>query len=166
MDSAKLNDWMQVIGIFAVVASLIFVGLQMRQDRQIALSAATQARTDTTVQSIGATAANPYYMSAVDKIARGDIESLLPSEKHSVFLVNTAALFNFENVHYQYLNGYVPDERWVGTRQSLKALLKSPFGPRQLYESNRTAWRESFQEVVNTVLIQIDAESTTVSTRR
>jgi len=36
MDSAKLNDWMQVVGIFAVVASLIFVGLQMRQDQEIA----------------------------------------------------------------------------------------------------------------------------------
>jgi hypothetical protein len=38
MDSAKLNDWMQVIGIFAVVASLIFVGQQLRLDRQIARS--------------------------------------------------------------------------------------------------------------------------------
>ena len=36
MDAAKLNDWIQVIGIFALVASLIFVGLQMQQDREIA----------------------------------------------------------------------------------------------------------------------------------
>lgn len=38
LDSAKLNDWLQVIGIFAVLGGLIFVGLQMKQDRQIALS--------------------------------------------------------------------------------------------------------------------------------
>ena len=38
MDSAKLNDRMQVVGIFAVVASLIFVGLQMRQTHRISLS--------------------------------------------------------------------------------------------------------------------------------
>ena len=74
MDSAKLNEWMQVVGIFAVVASLIFVGLQMQQDREIALSVATQARTETTVQSIAANAANPFYMSAIDKIANGDAE--------------------------------------------------------------------------------------------
>jgi hypothetical protein len=37
MDSAKLNDWMQVLGMFAIVASLIFVGLQMKQSRDIAL---------------------------------------------------------------------------------------------------------------------------------
>ena len=33
MDSAKLNDWLQVVGLFGVIASLIFVGLQMKQDR-------------------------------------------------------------------------------------------------------------------------------------
>jgi hypothetical protein len=36
MDSSKLNDWLQVVGIFAVVASLIFVGLQMKQTDDIA----------------------------------------------------------------------------------------------------------------------------------
>jgi hypothetical protein len=35
MDSAKLNDWLQVIGIFALVASLVFVGLQLKQTQEI-----------------------------------------------------------------------------------------------------------------------------------
>lgn len=38
MDSRKLNDWLQVIGLFGVLAGLIFVGLQLRQDRQIAIA--------------------------------------------------------------------------------------------------------------------------------
>jgi len=46
MDSSKLNDWMQVVGIFAVVASLIFVGLQMKQSQDIALAAQYQARAE------------------------------------------------------------------------------------------------------------------------
>jgi hypothetical protein len=46
MNSAKLNDWMQVFGIFALVASLIFVGLQIRQDREIATIEAMSARSD------------------------------------------------------------------------------------------------------------------------
>ena len=45
MDSAKLNDWLQVIGLFGVIASLIFVGLQMKQDREIALAGTYQDRT-------------------------------------------------------------------------------------------------------------------------
>ncbi len=44
MDSAKLNDWLQLIGVFAVVASLIFVGLEIRQTDEIALSQIYQER--------------------------------------------------------------------------------------------------------------------------
>ena len=35
MDSAKIYDWLQVIAIFALVASLIFVGLQIKQTQEI-----------------------------------------------------------------------------------------------------------------------------------
>ncbi len=58
MDTAKLNDWMQVIGIFAVVASLIFVGLQMKQTQEIALSAAYQARASIVAEVLAANAAS------------------------------------------------------------------------------------------------------------
>ena len=47
MDSSKLNDWMQVFGIFALVASLVFVGFQIRQDRSIALVESMATRADT-----------------------------------------------------------------------------------------------------------------------
>ena len=160
MDSAKLNDWMQVFGIFALVASLIFVGLQMQQDREIALSVATQARTETTMQSISANAANPYLMSAADKIATGDAESLLPSELLALSFTGTKTLFNFENVHYQYVEGYLPVERWMASRQALKGLLRRPFGARSVYESNPAAWRDSFQDVVESLIEEIDAELT------
>ena len=159
MDSAKLNDWMQVIGIFALVASLIFVGLQMQLDREIALSAATQARTDTTIQDILGAASNPIYMSAIDKIETGDMASLLPSEKQAVSLHNTATLFNLENVHSQYLNGYVSEERWKGSRETLKGILRVDYGPRQNYEENPAAWTESFQRVVDELIDEIDSET-------
>jgi hypothetical protein len=37
-DMSKINDWLQVVGMFGVIASLIFVGLQMKQAHEIALS--------------------------------------------------------------------------------------------------------------------------------
>jgi len=50
MESAKINDWMQVLGIFAVVASLIFVGLQMKQSQDIASAERTMIRAATSVE--------------------------------------------------------------------------------------------------------------------
>ncbi len=46
MDSAKLNEWMRIVGLFAVVASLIFVGLQMKQSQEIALADQYQSRAE------------------------------------------------------------------------------------------------------------------------
>jgi hypothetical protein len=127
MDSAKINDWLQVVGLFGVIGSLMFVGLQMKQDREIALSAASQARTDTTIQNIMDSAANPYYMAAADKVQAGNAGSLTPSEARALSLTSTAVLFNFENVHFQYASGFISEERWSGTRESLKALLSVPW---------------------------------------
>jgi len=42
MDSAKLSDWIQIVGTFAIVASLIFVGIEVRQS-SIATRSATNA---------------------------------------------------------------------------------------------------------------------------
>jgi len=66
MDSSKVNDWLQVVGLFGVIGSLMFVGLQMKQDQAIAMSAASQSRTDMTVQLITDWVANPFFLSALD----------------------------------------------------------------------------------------------------
>ena len=45
MDSAKLNDWLQVVGIIGLVGSLISVGLQTKISlKRTALSSGTSAR--------------------------------------------------------------------------------------------------------------------------
>jgi hypothetical protein len=159
VDSAKLNDWLQVIGLFGVIASLLFVGLQMKQDREIALSAATQARTETTIQNIMGLMSNPQYLSAVEKYLNGDDDDVTPIERFVVDRLGTTALFNFENVHFQYQQGFIPPERWSASRETLKGLLKTPFGPRRFYEVNPSTWRAPFQQVVDELIAEIDAEA-------
>lgn len=46
MSPTRWYDWAQVAGVFALVGSLVFVGLQMRQTQQIALAAQYQARAE------------------------------------------------------------------------------------------------------------------------
>jgi hypothetical protein len=35
MDSEKVNDWLQIVGMFGIMGSLIFVGVQVRQTQAI-----------------------------------------------------------------------------------------------------------------------------------
>jgi hypothetical protein len=82
MESAKLNDWMQVVGIFAVVASLVFVGMEMRQSQKIALSAAYQARSDSSMNFRMAPFESETLQSAMAKtyIQEMSIDQLTPEE--------------------------------------------------------------------------------------
>ena len=161
MDSAKLNDWLQVIGLFGVIASLLFVGLQMKQDREIALSAISQARTENTMQSINDHLANPYWMSAMDKIEAGDVESINPSERRALSWYGTTVLYNFENIHFQYISGFITTEHWAKSRETLKSIMRSPAGTRTTYETTKGTFRSSFEEVLEDILVEIDAESAT-----
>ena len=83
MDAAKLNDWLQVIGLFGVIAGLAFVSLQLRQEQKIAMSTAYQARAETTIDLLLSTSENPYWLSAQSKWAAGNAESRTPEERLS-----------------------------------------------------------------------------------
>jgi hypothetical protein len=44
MKTNVLNDWLQIVGMVAIVASLVFVGMQLKQSQDIAIAAQYQAR--------------------------------------------------------------------------------------------------------------------------
>jgi hypothetical protein len=46
MDREQIHDWVQIIGIFAVVLSLLFVGYEIKQSRDIAVAQMYQQRAE------------------------------------------------------------------------------------------------------------------------
>lgn len=159
MDSAKLNDWLQVIGLFGVIASLIFVGLQMKQDQEIALSSAYQSRADASTQLWSDMAANLALIEAEVKSEELGYDSLTPQEKALLAYSAQAWLHLFENVHFQYVNGFISEEHWRRSREAFKPDFRTA-ATRSLYESNPGYWRESFQKVINELIAEIDTERT------
>ncbi len=119
MDSDKLNDWMQVVGIFAVVVSLIFVGFQLKQSQDIAIAAQNQER-----QSV----AFDYYASLiqVDEIvdyygaqhrehldANFDIENRRSDRMVGLsYIRSRMRLSIFDNNHFQFQSGFMTAESW------------------------------------------------------
>ena len=47
----KLNNYLQTIGAIGIMASLIFVGMELRQTQKIALNSQNQSRTETLIRS-------------------------------------------------------------------------------------------------------------------
>ena len=154
MDSSKLNDWMQVIGIFAVVASLIFVGLQMKQTHEIALSQAYQARASSVAEVVMAMASNEHAMSAFSKGFMGQDDSVSDAEQSAGFWSLYAVVGLYENAYYQYELGFLPENHWRAHRESLKTMMKINSFWRNSIRSLSPGMRPSFREAVGA----IDAE--------
>lgn len=157
MDATKLHDWLQVVGLFGVIASLIFVGLQMKQDRDIALSQAYQARSDQITAIMAEFGTDPAIQSAMAKFDSKRPQDITPEEREAVSLW-IGAIFNFyENIHFQYLNGFIDEEHWEKSRTGLKNLLVDEF-PRARFRNEMSSWRRSFRALAEELITEIDSE--------
>ena len=67
MKSQNLNDWLQIVGMFGVIGSLIFVGLQLKQSQAIALSETYQNRTVANIEMNVGAMSSPEFLSADKK---------------------------------------------------------------------------------------------------
>jgi hypothetical protein len=134
MDATKLNDWMQVVGIFALVASLIFVGLQMQQDREIALAATCQERSTAVAELMASQASSPTVVNVMTKTRFDDLSEtvqmegwaspLTQSETYVAMMSMGAVMTLIDNSHYQYQQGFLPPEHWERIRRNTKRQMK------------------------------------------
>ena len=76
MDSKKLNDWLQLVGMAAVVASLIFVGLPIKQSDAIAM---VELLDNAAIRNIELSSLRASHADVWHKACLGD--DLTPSEK-------------------------------------------------------------------------------------
>ena len=146
MDSAKLHDWIQIIGIFALVASLIFVGFQIRQTQAIAESEAYQARAATSVELSAMQASSPEFTSGMAKLRAGNDDELTAQEKVSLEYFFGAEMTVYENHHFQFETGYLPKEHWDRNLSGLRCYFALPYAREAIANWE---WRESFQQVID-----------------
>lgn len=161
------HDWFQLIGLVAVVASLIFVGLQLKQSQEIAIAAQYQARVD---------AASNHYTAILQSDAglrvmgEGILADITADEKtppqlktwaasqpveELAFRVIGATLFlkSHDNVHFQYQAGFLSEEAWDALRMQLKAGLDDPrTWSRAVFEDNPDIWRASYRKLIQEML--------------
>jgi len=147
MESRSQRDWLQILGQFGVVASLLFVGLQMRQDHEIALSVAYQARTATLVEFLMAPATDDLARSAMSKSISGSTD-LTPGETVTLNQLATAGIELMQNSQFQYVNGYLDEEHWQSVRQLIKRQLQIPVWRKLLLGDRvRPSFRRAVEEI-------------------
>ena len=133
MKQTNWKDIAELVGITAIVASLIFVGLQMKQSQEIALASQYHERyvtskdfytdrlqNDLLIENYGeVTIANYGQPDWFDR----EISML---EFGTRITYARVALLAFDNHHYQHSEGFLSDEAWEAQRNTLKRVLRTP----------------------------------------
>ena len=122
----KLKDWAyiaEIIGGIAIIASLIFVGVQIQDNSREMRSATYQAITDSDLYILMEFAKQPAMLVNQQKFL-ADPGSLEFEQLQQVNFMLTATLRGFENTYMQYKAGVLEESRW----RSIEEILKFNFG--------------------------------------
>ena len=168
----KHYDWKSIaelVGIAAIVASLVFVGLQLKQSQEIAIADQYQNRSDAALEYFTAMTQSDetiafYANRLVSHIESGTAEKSLVSlyEEEGAkqlavrFLVFRSNITVFDNYHFQFEKGFMTDDAWQSFRERLKNLL-SRSGNAAFYRGMRLGLRSTFRDVCDEVLVEIGA---------
>ena len=119
MNFAKLNDWMQVVGIFAVVLSLVFVGFQLKQSQEIAIAGQNQERQSVVIDYYAAQIQSDESVDAYGANHREHLDQDIGTESSRSdrliglsYISSRMRLSIYDNNHFQFEAGFMTEESW------------------------------------------------------
>ena len=148
----KLNDRLQIIGMAGIIASLVFVGLEMRQSRQIAVADIYQQKTALLIEVQQFMRTTDGRTNAYALILSG--QPLTPDDESTIRRSNPTWIAYWENNHFQYQLGMMTAEQWASSRNAMRAWFEFP-GNQVWWVKQREIWRETFVVEVDGVISEI-----------
>ena len=140
MKKVSLDVWIQLIGMLSIVASLVFVGMEMRQSQRIALAAQQTAR-----------------VQILTEIVTGMTESGLawlgPNEDYVTSNRTDQILWIFENDYLQYRLGLMDESVWQAKFRILDTIM-SGCRARAIFEIRREGLDARLVSLIDSELIQ------------
>ena len=106
----------EIVGALAVLLTLFYLSIQIRQSVKLARS---QIREQRTVSSQEALYKYAAYGDLVAKAAGG--ETLTEGEKFTLNMLFRATVRGYEAYLHHYLNGLLDEGEWQGMKQNLRA---------------------------------------------
>ena len=144
MKRLDINTLAQLLGLAGVIASLIFVGLELRQSQRIAISAQHQERSASAVAMIVG-----FLESGIDWDAtvRPNFVESSETARRNAYQINW---YFAENDFNQYQNGLLPDSDWEAKVNIVEFLL-SECDLRGIVDFRKRFWTAEFMDVINSI---------------
>ena len=153
MTLADLANIGQVVGALAVIASLIFVGLQIRQQTQATRATALQMNADYWLAYF-TMLADKRFNEIYSKGALGRVE-LEGGEFEQFFFLCRATFMGCENQHHQHLSGLLDDDAYRGYEATIREQIAAFPGVRAMWKLVRHTYGAKFvmfldEQIANT----------------
>ena len=147
----------ETIGVIAVVVSLIYVSIQIRQNTKVARAATRQAIAEST-ENLGSDLISNGEMAEIF-IKHLNGKELSPVENLRLQSRCYRDMAHWENIHYQFCEGLVSNDQWIGFRRNLAALLAIDVY-RQYWDSESFHYSDAFRAEIASILKESDTDGT------
>ena len=125
MSLQDLGSLGEFIGAVAVIVSLIYVGVQVRQNTQSVRSSAFQAAIRDATDNIDQVVHDPE-LNRIWLVGLRDLDSLSHEERYRFAGYMTSILRRYESLLYQTQQGTLDPGAWEGIRANLKNTFSHP----------------------------------------
>ncbi len=142
------------ISTIAVVASLLFVGIQINQSNQVAKATIRQSLNETDMQIYTITMDQNALAKADYKLAKGEL--LNDYEEYQLEKYREFNFRDFDNSFYQFQIGLFDKEVWRAYRRMIKKLLSSDVGYLKMWKNSKESFSSSFQIEIDKIIKEID----------
>ena len=153
MNNEKLNKWLSVIANFGVLAGILFLAVEIRQNTETTRAQITQSRADTAIALASAYFNSDYLPDVNAKIRGGEELTYQEASRYRAFL--RAALRNHQNNFLQYRQGFLGEYIPRSTANAVRNIASSSLG-REYWEQNKSIFSNEFAEFVDHALTESD----------
>jgi hypothetical protein len=137
----------QTVAAIAIVVSLIYVGIQVRQNTFATLSASAQAYVSADNETVGLINSSPDLADILHRGANG-LSALNGGDLIRFMAFHDLLFISFQAYHLQWRRGTLDEALWVTYRQAIVDLLQQR-GQQDWWEKRRHWFNPEFQDYVD-----------------
>ena len=138
----------EIIGAIAVVLSVVYLAVQVRQNTDAVRGNATvdalAGAREVNARLIDDPTINEIFIKGI-----AGMDNLTPAERNRFVALMFTLFKTFEQLHYQYKCGVLAPEIWAGWEAAFRAYSSSP-GGQQYYRERKATLSADFQEWLET----------------
>jgi hypothetical protein len=149
MKKIDLGQTINTLANAGVIAGIIFLGLEIRQNTETQQLSAAQQVLGLGYSNLVTLAADPRYNEILLAVNTG--RELTPFEKNQAYQYTTAILTALWQGHFQYENGFLDQEIFDAFERRAARITRAPFFA-EYWEQNRSFFGESFQDFLDGVI--------------